>query len=104
MMKDGQRHSSQEDEDGSSYQKYESPKFFVGSGSPVRKQSLQGGANLNEALDCHDSRHGSNDGERKTELHGATSHHQSKSGSKKHSSHSQKKKAKANEVEQHFSF
>ena len=40
--------SHEEDEDDgdddvmASYQKYESPKFFVGSGSPVRKQSLQG--------------------------------------------------------------
>ena len=44
---------SQDDEDDAmaSYQKYESPKFFVGSGSPVRKQSFQGAEDANSIVD-----------------------------------------------------
>ena len=52
LLKERNLSSNEEDEDGddvmASYQKYESPKFFVGSGSPVRKQSLEDDDHLEE--------------------------------------------------------
>ena len=91
MLKDGQRNSSQEDEDGT-YQKYESPKFFVGSGSPVRKQSLQ--AQNNDQSGPEE--------ESKSSSQKAGSQ-QFKQTSTQQKSSSMKKK-KNSEVEQHFSF
>ena len=37
-------------EDDGTYQKYESPKFFVGSGSPMRKQGSKEGLAADEEV------------------------------------------------------